>query len=195
MLAGNHLPPGNQKRFWRPWRVERAHQNRSRKNRPIVFGQSRTLELRNSARIVQTSRFAFSLVTRSLAHVCGGIAQSRENFKVGSIPVARSFSFTLVSEHEQMSADVVGGQVYEAPGVQPVFLSQEQAIDYTTCRACFRSGEIGFSNQTVLSSASFRLMRQIEDCDATIKILAVLGLNDKLPRKQGINLRDGPRDV
>ena len=125
-----------------PWRVERAHQNRSRKNRPIVFGQSRTLELRNSARIVQTSRFAFSLVTRSLAHVCGGITQSRENFKVGSIPVARSFSFTLVSEHEQMSADVVGGQVYEAPGVQPVFLSQEQAIDYTTCRACFRSGEI-----------------------------------------------------
>jgi hypothetical protein len=41
-----------------------------------------------------------------------------------------------------MSADVVGWQVYEAPGVQPVFLSQEQAIDYATCRACFRSGEI-----------------------------------------------------
>jgi len=33
-------------------------------------------------------------------------------------------------------------QVYEAPGVQPVFLSQEQAIDYATCRACFRYGEI-----------------------------------------------------
>ena len=61
---------------------------------------------------------------------------------MGSIPVARSFSFTLVSEHEQMSADVVGGQVYEAPGVQPVFLSQEQAIDYTKSRACFRFGEI-----------------------------------------------------
>jgi hypothetical protein len=26
-----------------------------------------------------------------------------------------------------------GWQVYEAPGVQPVFLSQEQAIDYATC--------------------------------------------------------------
>jgi hypothetical protein len=26
--------------------------------------------------------------------------------------------------------------------VQPVFLSQEQAIDYATCHACFRSGEI-----------------------------------------------------
>ena len=37
---------------------------------------------------------------------------------------------------------VNGWQVYEAPGVQPVFLSQEQAIDYATCRACFRSGEI-----------------------------------------------------
>jgi len=35
-----------------------------------------------------------------------------------------------------------GWQVYEAPGVQPVFLSREQAIDYATCRACFLSGEI-----------------------------------------------------
>jgi hypothetical protein len=35
-----------------------------------------------------------------------------------------------------------GWQVYEAPGVQPVFLDQEQASDYATCRACFRSGEI-----------------------------------------------------
>jgi hypothetical protein len=29
-----------------------------------------------------------------------------------------------------------------APGVQPVFLGQEQTIDYAICRACFRSGEI-----------------------------------------------------
>jgi hypothetical protein len=29
-----------------------------------------------------------------------------------------------------------------APGVEPVFLEQEQAIDYATGRACFRSGEI-----------------------------------------------------
>jgi hypothetical protein len=35
-----------------------------------------------------------------------------------------------------------GWQVYEAPGVQPVFLNQEQAIGYATGRACFRSGEI-----------------------------------------------------
>jgi hypothetical protein len=35
-----------------------------------------------------------------------------------------------------------GWQVYEDSGVQPVFLNQEQAIDYATGRACFRSGEI-----------------------------------------------------
>ena len=41
-----------------------------------------------------------------------------------------------------------GWQVYEAPGVQPVFLSREQAIDYATCRACFRSGEIRILDAT-----------------------------------------------
>ena len=35
-----------------------------------------------------------------------------------------------------------GWQAYEAPGVQPVFLSQEDAISYAQGRACFRSGEI-----------------------------------------------------
>jgi len=35
-----------------------------------------------------------------------------------------------------------GWKVFEAPGVEPVFFDQEQAIDYATCRACFRSGEI-----------------------------------------------------
>jgi hypothetical protein len=33
-------------------------------------------------------------------------------------------------------------QVYESAGVQPVFLNQEDAIDYATGRACFRFGEI-----------------------------------------------------
>jgi hypothetical protein len=33
-------------------------------------------------------------------------------------------------------------QVYESPGVQPVFLNQGDAVDYATGRACFRSGEI-----------------------------------------------------
>jgi hypothetical protein len=44
-----------------------------------------------------------------------------------------------------------GWQVYECAGVEPVFLSKEQAVDYATCRACFRSGEIRIfkSNGTV----------------------------------------------
>jgi hypothetical protein len=33
-------------------------------------------------------------------------------------------------------------QVYEAAGVQPLFLTKEQAIGYAQSRACFRSGEI-----------------------------------------------------
>ena len=45
------------------------------------------------ARFVQTGRFAFPRLTRSLAHVCDGIAQSREKFKVGSNPVRVVMSF------------------------------------------------------------------------------------------------------
>jgi hypothetical protein len=41
-----------------------------------------------------------------------------------------------------------GWQVYEAPGVQPVVLNQEQAIEYATGRACFRSGEIRILNSS-----------------------------------------------
>ena len=35
-----------------------------------------------------------------------------------------------------------GWKVFEAPGVEPVFREQRQAIDYAQGRACFRSGEI-----------------------------------------------------
>ena len=35
-----------------------------------------------------------------------------------------------------------GWKVFEAPGVEPVFLEKRQAIDYAETRACFRSGEI-----------------------------------------------------
>jgi hypothetical protein len=41
-----------------------------------------------------------------------------------------------------------GWEVYEAPGVQPVFLSQEQAITYAQGRACFRAGEIRILDST-----------------------------------------------
>ena len=39
-----------------------------------------------------------------------------------------------------------GWQAYESSGVQPVFLSQEDAISYAQGRACFRSGEIRVFN-------------------------------------------------
>ena len=39
-------------------------------------------------------------------------------------------------------------EVYEAPDVQPVFLSQEDAIRYAQGRACFRSGEIRILDST-----------------------------------------------
>jgi hypothetical protein len=41
-----------------------------------------------------------------------------------------------------------GWKCFEAPGVEPVFLDQEQAIDYATCRACFRCGEIRIVDST-----------------------------------------------
>jgi hypothetical protein len=35
-----------------------------------------------------------------------------------------------------------GWEVFEAPGVEPVFLEKQQAINYAQGRASFRSGEI-----------------------------------------------------
>lgn len=37
---------------------------------------------------------------------------------------------------------------FEAPGVEPVFLNQEEAIDHAAGRACFRSGEIRVLDST-----------------------------------------------
>ena len=41
-----------------------------------------------------------------------------------------------------------GWKCFEAPGVEPVFLNQKDAIDYATGRACFRSGEIRVLDST-----------------------------------------------
>jgi hypothetical protein len=41
-----------------------------------------------------------------------------------------------------------GWKCFEAPGVEPVFLDQAQAIDYAKGRACFRSGEIHILDST-----------------------------------------------
>jgi hypothetical protein len=41
-----------------------------------------------------------------------------------------------------------GWRVFEAPGVEPVFLEKRQAIDYAETRACFRCGEIRVLDST-----------------------------------------------
>ena len=41
-----------------------------------------------------------------------------------------------------------GWEVFEAPGVEPVFLQKAQAINYAENRASFRSGEIRIFNST-----------------------------------------------
>jgi hypothetical protein len=38
------------------------------------------------------------------------------------------------------------GKLLKHPGVEPVFLDEEQAIDYAKNHACFRSGEIRILN-------------------------------------------------
>ena len=53
----------------------------------ILFGQIRTVELRNSARFVQTGRFAVYLLSRSVQQTYAEIAQLHEISKVGSNPV------------------------------------------------------------------------------------------------------------
>ena len=63
-----------------------------------------------------------------------------------------------------------GWQVYEAPGVQPVFLSQEHAIDYAKARVCFALARFAFSIQLVRSHVPFRLVRRIENCNARCRL-------------------------
>ena len=41
-----------------------------------------------------------------------------------------------------------GWQVFESPGVEPVFLEKRQAIHYAETRACFRKGEIRILDST-----------------------------------------------
>jgi len=41
-----------------------------------------------------------------------------------------------------------GWKVFEAPGVEPFFLEQDQALSYAQNRASFRSGEIRILDST-----------------------------------------------
>jgi hypothetical protein len=55
-----------------------VHQNKNRTTGQLFFGQIRTLELRKSARIVQTARFAFSPLRTATAQGCAFYTQKRE---------------------------------------------------------------------------------------------------------------------
>jgi hypothetical protein len=48
-----------------------------------------------------------------------------------------------------------GWKCFEASGVEPLFLSQEDAISYAQNRACFRSGEIRVLDLTGVCNARF----------------------------------------
>ena len=63
-----------------------------------------------------------------------------------------------------------GWQVYEAAGVQPVFLNQEQAINHATGRACFRSGEIRILDSTGNVERVIPFNETIESCDSVIRV-------------------------
>jgi hypothetical protein len=51
---------------------------------------------------------------------------------------AKGFAVTIIEIRPFRN----GWKCFEGPGVEPVFLKQEQAIGYAQGRACFRSGEI-----------------------------------------------------
>ena len=57
-----------------------------------------------------------------------------------------------------------GWQVFEAPGVEPVFLQKDQAINYAQGRAGFRSGEIQIFDSAI-SNTPFRSQKQIESSE------------------------------
>ena len=67
-----------------------------------------------------------------------------------------------------------GWQVFESAGVEPVFLSQEQAIDYAKGRVWFRSGKIRILDSSGVTARVIPLVRQIEDCDATTLVAITL---------------------
>ena len=62
----------------------------------------------------------------------------RSSEHIDSLGRKRNFVVTIIEIRPFRN----GWKFFEAPGVEPVFLNQEQAIDYAKGRACFRSGEI-----------------------------------------------------
>ena len=60
------------------------------------------------------------------------------------------------------------GKCTESGSVQPVFLNQADAIDYATDRFAFAQARFAFGFNWLGSQASFRLAKEIEDCDSVI---------------------------
>jgi hypothetical protein len=86
------------------------------------------------------------------------LTRSRSNEHIHSLGRKRkAFAVTVIEIRPFRN----GWQVYESPGVQPVFLNQEDAIDYATGRACFRSGEI----RVLDSSGAVARMIPFDDVD------------------------------
>jgi hypothetical protein len=100
---------------------------------------------------VETGRFAFWLLTRSLAQIYNGIAQQRDISKVGSILVARSLFFPLLNRREQTSLDTVG---LSSHGVTGPLLSRDQPI---------------VSRQAIVTSS----LRRAVLCNADLQVLKI----------------------
>ena len=70
-----------------------------------------------------------------------------------------------------------GWKVFEALGVEPVFLAKEQAVNYAQNRACFRSGEI-----------------RVLDCDGAVQRnfgIDMWFMNGHAPRPIGVQVNPG----
>ena len=65
----------------------------------------------------------------------------------------------------EIRPDRRGWKVFEAPGVEPVFLTKEQALSYAQSRATFRSERFAFLTLWAHLNAQFRLVKRIENSD------------------------------
>jgi len=66
------------------------------------------------------------------------LARSCSSEQVRSVEGKSNADLTIIKIRQFRN----GWKCFEAPGVEPVFLSQEQAIGYAETRVCYRSGEI-----------------------------------------------------
>src|SRR6516164_4721805 len=65
------------------------------------------------------------------------LARSCSSEQVRSVEGKSNADLTIIKIRQFRN----GWKCFEAPGVEPVFLSQEQAIGYAETRVCYRSGD------------------------------------------------------